>query len=203
MSEAMTPRHGLEPFLSALPGRPGGDDCISIDVRADLGHINLRGSPSNPEFLSAVDGVLQQALPLAANTMTMGDHRVFWLGPDEWQIVTAEDAAGALVIQLRKSLQGIQSSVSDLSGGQVALHLGGARARDVLAKACTLDLAAAEFSVGACAQSGLAKATVLIGLIDDARPVFEIVLRRSFADYLVRWLQHAALEFGSTFIATR
>ena len=203
MSEAMTPRHGLEPFLSALPGRPGREDCIRVDVRADLGHINLRGSPSNPEFLSAVGGVLKQALPLAANTMTMGDHRVFWLGPNEWQIVTEEDGAVALVIQLRTALQGIQASVSDLSGGQVALHLSGSRVRDVLAKACTLDLAPAEFRVGACAQSGLAKATVLIGLIDDARPTFEIVVRRSFADYLVRWLQHAAKEFGSTFIATR
>jgi len=203
MSEAMTPRHGLEPFLSALPGRPGGDECIRVDVRADLAYINLRGSPSNPEFLSAVGGVLQQALPLVANTITMGDHRVFWLGPNEWQIVTAGGGAGALVTRLRTVLDGIQASVSDLSGGQVALHLSGARVRDVLAKSCTLDLVPAEFRVGACAQSSLAKATALIGLIDDARPVFEIVLRRSFADYLVRWLQHAALEFGSTFIATR
>ena len=202
MSELLKPRHGLEPFLVALPGRPGGDDCIRVDVRADLGHLNLRGSPSNPEFLSAVGGVLKQELPLAANTMTMGDHRVFWLGPNEWQIVTAEDGASALATQLRAALQGLHASVSDLNGGQVALHLSGARVRDVLAKACTLDLTPAEFRVGACAQSGLAKATVLIGLIDDARPAFEIVVRRSFSDYLLRWLQHASMEYGATFTAT-
>ena len=44
---------------------------------------------------------------------------------------------------------------------------------------------------------------MLIGLIDDTGPVFEMVVRRSFADYVVRWLQHAATEYGVRFTATR
>jgi len=80
MSESMTRRHGLEPFLAALPTQASIDDGVKIELRADLGHINLRGSPANPAFLSTVAAVLRQELPLAANTMTMGDHRVFWLG---------------------------------------------------------------------------------------------------------------------------
>jgi sarcosine oxidase subunit gamma len=203
MSESTTDRHGLESFLSALPARSSGDDGVRVDVRADLGHINLRGSPSNPAFLSAVGGVLQQDLPLAANTITMGDHRVFWLGPDEWQIVTAVTQTGALAVELRKALKGLHATAMDLRGGQVALHLSGARVRDVLARASTLDLAPASFGVGVCAQSGLAKATALIGLIDDKGAVFEIVVRRSFADYVVRWLQHAATQYKVRFTATR
>ena len=98
MSESTTCRHGLEPFLSALPGRSSGDDGVTVTIRADLGHINLRGSPANPDFLAAVGGVLHQELPLASNTMTMADHRVYWLGPNEWQIVTAVDESGALAV---------------------------------------------------------------------------------------------------------
>jgi len=202
MSESTICRHGLEPFLSALPGRSSGDDGVTVAIRADLGHINLRGSPANPDFLAAVGGVLHQELPLASNTMTMADHRVYWLGPNEWQIVTAVDESGELATQLQTALAGIQASVSDLSGGQIALQLGGTRAREVLAKACTLDLVPAAFGVGACAQSGLAKASALIGLLDDSGPVFEIVVRRSFADYVVRWLQHAAMEYGVSFTAS-
>jgi len=203
MSEAMTQRHGLEPFLSSLPTGSSGKDCVRIEIRAGLRHINLRGSPDNPEFLAAVARVLRQELPIAANTMTRGDHRVYWLGPDEWQIVTAIDASDGLVTQLREALMGKHACLSDLSGGQIGLQLSGPNVRDVLAKACTLDLAPAEFSLGTCAQSGLAKANMLIGLIDDVVPVFEIVVRRSFADYVVRWLQHAAAEYGVDFSATR
>jgi sarcosine oxidase subunit gamma len=57
--------------------------------------------------------------------------------------------------------------------------------------------------MGACAQSGLAKASMLIGRIDDAEPVFEIIVRRSFADYVLRWLNHAAADFGVEFSATQ
>jgi len=203
MSESMTRRHGLEPFLSSLPTDAGGEDCVKVEIRADLGHINLRGSPANPEFLTTVARVLQQELPLAANTMTTGDHRVYWLGPDEWQIVTAIDGSDGLVTQISEALAGLHASVFDLCGGQVGLQLSGPRVRDVLAKACTLDLAPAEFSLGACAQSGLAKANMLIGLVDDVGPVFELVVRRSFADYVLRWLQHAATEYGVAFSATR
>jgi sarcosine oxidase subunit gamma len=202
MSESMTRRHGLEPFLVALPTQSSIDDCVKVEIRADLGHINLRGSPANPEFLSAVAGVLRQELPVAANTMTMGNHRVFWLGPDEWQIVTAIDDTDELSKQLRKALTAYHASVSDLGGGQIALHVSGPNGRDVLAKGCTLDLSPAEFAVGACAQSGLAKTSMLIGRIDDAEPKFEIVLRRSFADYALRWLRHAATEYEVRFSAT-
>ena len=37
-----------------------------------------------------------------------------------------------------------------------------------------------------------------LGLVDDA-PVFEIVVRRSFADYLCRWLDHVARHGGVAF----
>jgi sarcosine oxidase subunit gamma len=198
----MIRRHGLEPFLAALPTQSSGDDGVKIEIRADLGHINLRGSPANPAFLSTVAAVLRQELPLAANTMTMGDHRVFWLGPDEWQLVTAVDDTVELSKQLREALVAFHASVADLSGGQIALHVSGSKVRDVLAKACTLDLSPARFDVGACAQGGLAKTSMLIGRIDDVELKFEIVLRRSFADYALRWLRHAATEYDVRFSAT-
>jgi len=208
MSEPTTSRHGLEPFLSALPTQERGDECVTVEIRADLGHINLRhinlrGSPANPEFLPTVASVLRQELPIAANTMTMGHHRIYWLGPDEWQIVTAIDASSELLNQIGKALAGLHGFVSDLSGGQIALRLSGSRVRDVLEKGCTVDLTPAEFPLGASAQCGLAKASMLFGLVDDAGPTFEIVVRRSFADYVLRWLQHAATEHGVRFFATR
>jgi sarcosine oxidase subunit gamma len=61
-----------------------------------------------------------------------------------------------------------------------------------------LDLHPGVFAVGDCAQSGLAKANVVLALVDD-KPTFMVVVRRSFSDYLYRWLAHAGSDDGVTF----
>ncbi len=198
MTEPQGRRHGLESFLLSLPQDADSAAGITIQLLPELGHINLRGNPKNAEFVAAANAVLGQELPVSANTMTRGDYRVFWLGPDEWLIVTlAADTLG-LLRRLRESLSGQHASVTDMSGGQIVLRLAGPDVRDVLAKGCTLDFHPDKFSVGTCAQSGLAKANVLIGLVDD-QPAYEIVIRRSFAEYLFLWLRHAAREYDVNF----
>jgi len=196
MTEAGERRHGLEPFLESTSHGGTGQDIVEIRIQPDLMHINLRGDPENGSFIKAVTGVLGQEMPSAPNTTTADTHKVFWLGPDEWLILTQEKD---LADKLRESLAGIHATMNDVSGGQVALRVAGAHVADILAKGCTLDLHPTVFRTGMCAQSGLAKANVLIALSEqDARQsVFDIVVRRSFSDYLVRWLDHAATEFGT------
>lgn len=166
-----------------------------MSERAEFGFINLRGATTDPEFVAAVSVILGQALPVDANTLSTGNHRVYWLGPDEWLIVTSSDITVDLIKQLG-ALQGHHHmAVSDVSGGNILLRLGGKNVRDVLAKGSTLDFHADVFPIGHCAQSGLAKASVLIGHI-GGEVVYELVVRRSFAAYLGQWLRSAAAEFG-------
>jgi sarcosine oxidase subunit gamma len=189
-------RHGLESFLATAPAAE--DAAVSITVRADTGFVNLRGSPGNPAFPDAAAEALGQNLPLAPNRMSFGDRRIYWLGPDEWLIVTAAGDAARTALALGEACSGVHVAVNDVSGGNIALHLTGDTARDVLARGCTLDLHPDVFSVSSCAQSGLARANILLGLIEDT-PTFEIVVRRSFADYLCRWLAHTAKRPGVRF----
>ena len=156
--------------------------------RVDLGHINLRGDSRDDTFIDAVAKVLGQRLPREPNTVSIADHRVYWLGPNEWQIVVEDGRADELANGLEDAFVDRHVAVNNLSGGQVALHLTGTAVPDLLAPACTLDLHPTVFGVGECAQSGLAKANVLIGYI-DATPVYEIIVRRSFSEYLLRWLR--------------
>ena len=201
MSELELRHHGLETFLAQLPQDTSDDAGVTIQIQANLSHINLRGSPENLEFVRAATNLLGQELPVIANTMTLGKLRIYWLGPNEWLILTSVDGSPKLVTQLREALQGQHASVTELSGGQVTMRINGPHVRDVLAKGSTLDFHPAEFEVGACAQSGLTKANILIGLIDE-EPVFEIVVGRSFAEYLVLWLEHSATEYNVEFSVT-
>ena len=196
MSEATARRHGLEPFFAAAESAAAAR--VDIGVLSDRGFLNVRLDPRNEQAVEATARVLGQPVPLASNTFTCGEHRVFWLGPDEWLIETGAQHAARLDSELAEALAEFHAAVNDVSGGHVALRISGADARTVLAKGCTLDLHPREFGPGQCARTGLAKAIVLLSVADDAR-TYSIIVARSFSDYLCRWLAHAARPHGVRF----
>lgn len=198
MAELQKRRHGLEAFLSSCPANENGASGVEIRLQPELSHINLRGDPDDPSFITAINSALGQELPDTPNTVSSEEFRIYWLGPDEWLVVTRATATLDLTARLRESLSGQHASVTDVTGGQIAMQLSGSGVRDTLAKGCPLDFHPYVFKIGYCAQSGLAKANVLIGLVDD-QPSWEIIVRRSFAEYLVLWLRHAAREYGVNF----
>lgn len=154
---------------------------------ANLGHINLRGNAADNQFTDAVAETLGHELPLAANTLSLSAHRIYWLGPDEWQIVTDLENSQSVIAELSDCLKGQHVSLNNLSGGQVAYHLSGTHVPELLSKGCTLDLDPAIFRIGDCAQSSIGKSSMLLGNIDKA-PVYELIVRRSFSEYVQRWL---------------
>ncbi len=160
-----------------------------------LGYLNLRGKPGNTAFLAAVLKVLGSEPPLEANTMIeSGDFRIYWLGPDEWLVVTPTEQQSKVQADLRKALDGVFSSVVDNSSGLTMLEITGKNAANLLATDCPLDLHPSVFKPGQCAQTRLAKAGMTIAPMRDGSG-FEVIIRRSFADYLLLWMQDAAVAF--------
>jgi len=184
--------HGLESFTKTGNGDKAG---IELTIRSDLGHINLRGDSANPEFISRAEEALGQSLPVASNTCSSGACSIFWLGPNEWLILTNAKAVGQTANALEEALTDVSSAINVVSGGQIALSMTGTRVRDLLAKGCTIDFHPREFSQGMCVQSGLAKASTVIAM-PEADEAFTIIVRRSFSDYLLRWIGDAADEYG-------
>ena len=192
MTDSAQARHGLEPFLADRKKHRKGR--IHVRIRHDLGHINLRGNTGDDGFMAGAAAVLGQSLPTEPNTFAADEQRIYWLGPDEWLVLAPTAETDPLCAELEASLADVHAAVNNQSGGQIALELTGNDVRSVFARGCTLDFHPKVFGVGKCAQSGLAKANVIIGCLDEDR--FEVVVRRSFADYLLRWLLHAGSEFG-------
>ena len=121
---------------------------------------------------------------------------MYWLGPDEWLIVTPDERRAAIERELRQALAALRVAITDVSGGQTVA----AAARPRTCATCWRRAAPstcirARSRIGQCAQSHLAKAPILIGQIED-QPYFELIVRRSFADYLWTWLEGAAAEYG-------
>ena len=197
MSDSIASESPLVSFiLASRSTKPRGNAGIIVRERAFLGHLNVRGDPRDPRFLARLQGVLGVAPPIAPNTVVEAQgYTVYWLGPDEWLLVTAGLRRAAVEGELRTALTGVRAAVTDVSGGQTVLVLRGGPVLELLAKGCPFDLHSRVFTMAQCAQTHLAKAPILIRQL-DREPAFEIIVRRSFADYFWLWLEDAAAEYG-------
>lgn len=182
------------PLVQVELGKPVGDAPL-IEEIPFLGYLNLRGRSDNTEFLAGALKVLGCEPPKIANTVVeSGDYRIYWLGPDEWLVVTPAGGQDQLKAKLLSAMKGAFCSVVDNSSGLTMLHVSGENAAALLATDCPLDLHPREFKPGQCAQTRLAKAGMTLSPLPDDTG-FEVIIRRSFADYLLLWLQEAAIAF--------
>jgi sarcosine oxidase subunit gamma len=170
------------------------DSTLKLQRLTDIGTVNLRGDAGSPEFLDAVAKATGLALPLEPNTVASGEHDSYWLGPNEWMLVGEQADMSRVVAVLSVELKQQHAAVSDLSGGQITYRLSGDGARQLLSKGCALDLHPTVFGAGACAQTGLAKASVILRPLGNESG-FDVLVRRSFSDYLWQWLLRAGREY--------
>ncbi len=173
-----------------------GDLAVVMGERRFVGKINLRADPANADAMAAVRGVLGFDPPTEPNTVAGGEGVcALWLGPDEWLLTAPGGEDAGLLARLDGALAGHHASVVDVSDARTVIVLRGARARDVLAKGCGLDLHPRRFRPGRCAQTALARASILVHQTGP-EPAYDIYVDRSFAQYLWTWLEDAAAEFG-------
>ena len=174
-----------EQTLSAL-SHVAGQRTQIVEVPL-LHYVNIRGRIEDG-VIGAMGGSLGISLPVKPNTVADNSIiRAYWLGPDEWLLVSVGRDAHEMAEAALRSLAGLHGAVTDVSSGHTMLKLNGGGAADVLAKGCGLDLHPRVFGPGQCAQSLIAKCPVLIERPEE----FRIIVRRSYADYLWQWLVDA------------
>jgi len=182
------------PLVQIEFGEPRGE-APRIEEKPFLGYLNLRGRAGHTGFIAGVLKALGVEAPTGANTVIeAGDNRIFWHGPDEWLVVTPAGQQAQVKADLQAALAGVFSSVVDNSSGLTTIHVSGDNAAALIATDCPLDLHAQAFKPGNCAQTRLARAGMTISPLSDGSG-FELIIRRSFADYLLLWLQDAAIAF--------
>lgn len=116
--------------------------------------------------------------------------RLAWIAPGEWLVTGAAPRSE----WLRALARTPAFHNADLSHGRIRFVVSGHGARDLLAKACTIDLHPRIFGVGRCALTIFAQVQVLIDQISD-RPVFHLYADISHQAHLTHWFEDAALEF--------
>jgi heterotetrameric sarcosine oxidase gamma subunit len=193
----MTKEHPLSSFMKLQSTARTVAPCVQVTLEPFRAHVNVRGNPRSTDFVNACTTLLGQGVPQPGR-VTRADHSCYWLGPEEFLVVSKRFTGRELVTSLSDAFAGLHAAATDLSGGQMLMTVSGSAASAFLSKASTLDLHESVFAVDDCAQSTFAKASALFALRSD-EPVFELVIRRSFADYAARWMVHAGQEFGIVF----
>jgi sarcosine oxidase subunit gamma len=166
-----------------------------LSERPFLELVNVRGDTRDAAFMQAVEGVIGCRPPEKANTIVRGNgYDMLWLGPDEWLVrsAMAHDATRTAPLQgkLGAAFAGVFASAVDIGSGYTVLEISGTRTREVLVRGCPLDLHPTLFGEGQCAQTHYFKASMT--LLPTGADSFDIVVRRSFADYFVKIMLDAA-----------
>lgn len=188
MADLLARSHPLEPYLAALDALPEG---LRVTAEPFVALADLRVDPASGVRVRGA------ALPTTPNTwVPAGDGRLVWLGPDEWLLTSPGTAPEALEAELADVLRPVGGVAVDVSAQRIGLRLTGARAREVLAKGCAVDLHPRAFGRGSSAQTTLGRAgVVLLALGDDGQDL-AVLVRSSFAGYLATWLLDACLEYA-------
>ncbi len=159
-----------------------------------LGHLTLRGSQQNSSFMKGCAEVFGAPLPTKPlTTMNLGDFSVRWVSPDEWLVILPIEQTFEVERALRGLIEG-HFQIVNVSGGQTIFELSGPQAINVLKKSAPLDFHLSEFPVGKVANTKFAKSTAQI--YRTGTECWELVVRRSFSDYLWLWIQDASYEYG-------
>jgi sarcosine oxidase subunit gamma len=159
-----------------------------------LGHLNLRGNANDSGFLKDVKNALDLDLPLApCSSAQNAETTIMWLSPDEWLIIIEGGTEAAVEDKLRQSLSG-HFAVSDISGAQTMLEISGKDCLQLLQKSIGYDLHLDSFPINKVIGTALAKSSAHIRRTGEYD--FQIIIRRSFADYIWLWLQQSTKEYG-------
>ena len=157
---------------------------VEVLERPFTSQVSIRLDPGSDAFTHAGEA-LGVPLPATPNRVERAGERIaLWLGPDEWLVVAP---AGTPVLA---EADDVSLPGTDVSAHRTLLEIRGPDARSLMARGCPLDFDPRIFGADRCAQSLLARVDVIVFPL-DGEDSFGVLVRASFAPYLVAWLRDA------------
>ena len=137
-----------------------------------------------------------KAAPAKPQAVEADGALLIWSGPDQFLVLSAREA-GAALEKARPAFPGT-ASLSEQSDGRSLIRISGPRARDMLAKVCSLDLHPAAFPDGAAAASSIDHTSVNLWRGEDAgdEATFHLLVFATFAESLWHTLLDSGAEYG-------
>ncbi len=111
-----SPLVGVQGLLASVPSHLHAQ--VRIEEMPFLELNNIRGNSASPEFVQAIGETLDVALPIKANTVSIGtEYVLWWLGPNEWLAQSAQARPAVLEAGLRGRFGDQFATSVDVSSG--------------------------------------------------------------------------------------
>lgn len=174
-------------IVSALGGA-SYDGFASVREIGPMGMITLRAKPDVKGLSAAVKAAVGVALPAQRRVEMKGDKGAGWMSPDEYLLMLPYgEVAGALKV-LATKLSGEHYLAVDVSDARAVFRVEGAKASDVIAKLCPVDLET--LAPGELRRTRAAQVAAAFWRDDTG---YTLVSFRSVAGYVMGLLTHSAM----------
>jgi len=169
------------PEASAASASTG--DVQLCDYRADVVEIAaFRGRTRELETVAAARGL---TLPGFGRVVTTAGWLTLCVRPERWLVMQARTAAGARAALWQAACAPAGTAV-DQSSALSMLHLSGARARELLARSCRVDLHADNLPAGRAVATLMAQTAVIIAVLPSGLLVLTpSTTARHFREWLI------------------
>src|SRR5262249_43739542 len=137
---ALKPRTGFGGL--GVPGRyniaDGAEPGVFITERAGLAVTQIAAFHGKTDAVAkAVKDIANLDMPVGPKRTAAGGIALIGIAPMQWLAIVEGEAGRALLAKLTQALVGVAATV-DQSDAKAMLRLSGARARDALAKGCSV-----------------------------------------------------------------
>ncbi len=165
-----------------------GNEHYSLEEKA-LGHLTIRIPETNASIKKAIKTVTKLDLPTSALTSVENKNFVInWISPDEILLLVAEKTEFEIETKLRSKIKG-HFAIANVTGGQTVLELSGERAETIIKKSSPYDIHPNNFPIGKVVTTVFAKSQAVMRRTGNDS--FQLIVRRSFSDYLWKWIVDA------------
>jgi sarcosine oxidase subunit gamma len=189
------------PFAGLLkPGRHGAHHSaagVSLSERTGLALFVISAAAGKASEVAAkVASITGLELPMGPKRVSKDGFALIGTAPGQWLAVVEGNAALGILAKFAAGLKGL-ATIIDQSDGKALLRISGPRARDTLAKGCSLDLNPRVFKPGSAGTTPVALIDCLIWQVDET-PTYDLAIPTSFAESFCSWLTASAAEYGYT-----
>jgi sarcosine oxidase subunit gamma len=142
---------------------------------------------------TAVENLLGAPWPRKTGAVASGRADIICVGATDWLVQAGESDGAEWLDQLVAAFAGSPFRATNIADALVRIEIEGPEVHDLLSKGCSLDLHPPRFPVGRFARTRFAGMPVIVRCTGTF--TFELLVTRSYVDFLLAWLADAELEF--------
>ncbi|MBK6466951.1 MAG: sarcosine oxidase subunit gamma [Rhodobacter sp.] len=173
--------------VSALGGASYEGFVKSLEI-GPLGMISLRAKPGAKGLDKAVKAAVGTSVPALRRMEWTKDRGCGWMSPDEYLLVLPYPEVGRAMAAIAKALGAEHHLAADVSDARAVFRIEGAKADQVLAKLCPVDLAA--LAPGELRRTRAAQVAAAFWRDEQG---YTLVSFRSVGVYVMGLLNHSAM----------